>query len=462
MRTSSPARDQVEQLQAAVSVLLARHLASQAPRVGWNAGQVRRHQRDRLRALLRHAIVNSPFHARRLAGVYAERFELDALPTLPVMSKAEMMAGFDEVVTDRRVTRRVVEEHLGSCGPVPSLLFDQYVCLASGGSSGLRGLFAQTLDEFTQFVASVVRGAIAAIHASGGRLPPDGLEIGLVGAGAPVHSSGFGAATVTGTPVRFVSAPATLPLAEIVHRLNTASPAVLQGYPSLLRQLGEERRAGRLQINPVAVTTMGETLSPQDRAAITDGFGVPVSDVFVSTEGLVGRSQPGHPTLTFASDMCIIELVDEDNEPVEPGRLSAKALLTNLHNLTQPLIRYELTDQFTAEPVARRTGHLCATVAGRNDRPFRYGTIEVPAFAIRSALATTSSLREYQIRQTPDGLDAAIVAPEDLDPHPLADQLESTLRGFGIADPQISIRRVNSISRHPETGKVQRFIPAAT
>jgi phenylacetate-CoA ligase len=461
MSTSSPPRDHMGELQATVSALLARHVASQEPRVGWNAAQVRRHQRDRLRALLRHAIANSPFHARRLAGVDAERFELDELPTLPAMSKAEMMAGFDDVVSDRRVTRRLVEDHLGSCGPVPRLLFDEYVCLASGGSSGLRGLFVQTLDEFTQFVASVVRGAIAAIHASGGRLPPDGLEIGLVGAGAPVHSSGFGAATVTGPPVRFVSAPATLPLAEIVHRLNVARPAALQGYPSLLRQLGEERRAGRLQINPVAVTTMGETLTPHDRAAITDGFGVPVTDVFVSTEGLVGRSEPGHPTLTFASDMCIVELVDEDNEPVESGRLSAKVLLTNLHNLTQPLIRYELTDQFTADPAARGTGHLCATVAGRADTPFCYGTIEVPAFAIRSALATTSSLREYQIRQTPDGLEAAVVAPEHLDPHPLVHQLESTLRAFGIPDPQVSIRRVKSISRHPETGKVQRFIPVA-
>jgi phenylacetate-coenzyme A ligase PaaK-like adenylate-forming protein len=462
MSTSSPAHDHVEQLQARVSALLAQHLAIQAPRVGWNAGQVRRHQRDRLQALLRHAIANSPFHARRLAGVDAERFEPGELPTLPVMTKAEMMAGFDEVVTESRITRRLVEEHLGSCGDVPSLLFDEYVCLASGGSSGLRGLFVQTLDEFTQFVASVVRGAIAAIHASGGRLPPDGLEIGLVGASAPVHSSGFGAATVTGMPVRFVSAPATLPLPEIVHRLNGARPAVLQGYPSLLRQLGEERRAGRLRINPVAVTTMGETLTTQDRAAITDGFGVPVTDVFVSTEGLVGRSKPGDPALTFASDMCITELVDEANEPVEPGRLSTKVLLTNLHNLTQPLIRYELTDQFTAEPVTRRTGHLCATVAGRTDRPFRYGTIEVPAFAIRSALAATPPLREYQIRQTADGLEAAIVAPEDLDPRPLADQLKATLRGFGIADPQISIRRVTSISRNPDTGKVQRFIPVAT
>jgi len=80
-----------------------------------------------------------------------------------------------------------------------------------------------------------------------------------------------------------------------------------------------------------------------------------VSDLFVSTEGLVGRSQPGEPVLTFASDMCVAELVDEHNQPVRPGVASRKLLVTNLHNRTQPLIRYELTDQFR-ETLAQSEG----------------------------------------------------------------------------------------------------------
>ena len=59
--------------------------------------------------------------------------------------------------------------------------------------------------------------------------------------------------------------------------------------------------------------------------------------------------------LTFACDMCIAELVDDDGRPGRsPGETAAKVLVTNLHNLTQPLIRYELTDRFTAEPRRRR------------------------------------------------------------------------------------------------------------
>jgi phenylacetate-CoA ligase len=448
----------VNRLQARVSASLATHLATQTERLSWDRAHLRAHQRQRLRALLAHALANSPFHARRLAGIDPERFALSDLASLPVMTKAQMMARFDELLTDRRITRRRVEEHLARSKVEPQLLDGRYVCLSSGGSSGLHGIFVQTLDEYTQFVASLARGAIAAISAEG-TLPSTGVLIGLVGAGSPVHSSGFGAATVTGFPVHFVSAPATLPLTQIVARLNAANPPALQGYPSLLRQLAGERRAGRLRIAPRSITSMGETLSSEDRDAITAGFEIPVTDLFVSTEGLVGRSEPGAPVLTFASDTCLAELVDENHQPVEPGSPSTNVLVTNLHNLTQPLIRYELTDRFIAQHTDPAHGHLRATVEGRADTPFRYGKTEVSPFAIRSPFATAPTVREYQVRQTVRGLDVVIVTDGETEIETLVARLEATLQTVGIRDPDVRIQRVAAIDRHPETGKTRRLVP---
>jgi phenylacetate-coenzyme A ligase PaaK-like adenylate-forming protein len=439
---------------------LAAHVEVQLPRLSWDSERVRAHQRERLRALLAQALAHSPFHARRLVGINPERFELADLASLPVITKAQMMAGFDELVTDRRITRREVEEHLARSRHEPRLLYDRYVCLASGGSSGLRGIFVQTLDEWTQFVASLAREPIAAITTSGAP-PSTGVQIGLVGAGSPVHSSGFAAATLTGFPVRFLSAPATLPLAQIVARLNAADPPALMGYPSVLRQLASERRAGRLRISPRSVTSMGETLTADDRHVITAGFDAPVTDLFVSTEGLVGRSQPGEQVLTFASDMCIVELVDQQNQPVKPANPSAKVLLTNLHNLTQPLIRYELTDRLIAQPAGPTNGHLRASAEGRAHTPFRYGNVEVSPFAIGSVFATAPAVREYQVRQTPRGLEALIVAEQEPHTDALTTQLKETLRTLGIHDPEVTIRRVDTIERHPQTGKSTRFIAIA-
>ncbi len=98
---------------------LAARLDAHIERLGWDAGKLERFQRDELRRLLRNAVERSPFHARRLRGVDPERFELEQLAELPVMSKEQMMAGFDELLTDRRLTRARVEGHLAASHVTP-------------------------------------------------------------------------------------------------------------------------------------------------------------------------------------------------------------------------------------------------------------------------------------------------------------------------------------------------------
>ena len=163
--------------------------------------------------------------------------------------------------------------------------------------------------------------------------------------------------------------------------------------------------------------------------------------------------------LSFASDMCIAELVDQDNQPVPDGTPSAKVLLTNLYNHTQPLIRYELTDQFTRHPADPGSGYLRATVEGRADDTFRYGAIAVDPLVIRTVMVRTPAALEYQVRQTGRGIDIAVVASGPFDQTALGAALQQSLQAAGLADPQVHIRQVPDIARHPETGKARRFIP---
>ena len=387
----------VDSLRARAGATLAGRLDAHIERLGWDAGQLEQFQRDELRRLLVQAVERSPFHARRLVGIDPERFELEQLPELPVMSKEQMMSSLDELLTDHRLTRARVEGHLAALGMEPRLLDDDYVCLASGGSSGSRGVFVQTLGEYLEFVACIVRRGMARAVASGGP-PPGGLPIGIVAAAAPVHSSGFGAAVATGYPVRLIPAPATLPTADVVRRLNKAQPPALLAHTSKLITLAAERRAGRLRIDPMAITAMGETVTAEDRGEIEAAFGIPLITQFTSTEGLVGQSDPGSDVVSFAGDACIVELVDANNQPVPEGVPSAKALITNLHNRTQPLIRYELTDRFIPHPSDPRTGSVRATVEGRADDVFHYGQAAVDPLVIRTVMVKTTAALEYQVR----------------------------------------------------------------
>jgi phenylacetate-coenzyme A ligase PaaK-like adenylate-forming protein len=222
-------------LRARMAAAIGGQLPGHIRRLGWSPGQLADFQRDRLRALLARAIERSPFHAARLRGVDPSRFELADLPRLPVMTKAQLMDDFDAALTDRRLTRNLAEQHLAGSAAEPSLLLGEYVCLLSGGTSGRRGLIVQTVSEYADFVATINRRAMAAAMTAAGP-PPEGLVIGIVGADSPVHSSGLAAATAVAPPIRLIPAPASLPTAEIVRRLNAAQPPVLLAYAAKLAE----------------------------------------------------------------------------------------------------------------------------------------------------------------------------------------------------------------------------------
>jgi phenylacetate-coenzyme A ligase PaaK-like adenylate-forming protein len=195
-----------------------------------------------------------------------------------------------------------------------------------------------------------------------------------------------------------------------------------------------------------------------ERIAVTEAFGVPVIDLFASTEGLVGHSEPGETVLTFAGDTCIAECTDEGGQPVPDGVASSKVLVTNLHNLTQPIIRYELTDRFTPAGTSEG-GALRASVEGRSDDLFRYAEASVHPFVIGAPLLHAPAVREFQVRQTERGADIAAVIGGDFDPSAIVAAVTRSLRQAGLPRPQVGFRRVGALDRDAMTSKARRFIP---
>ena len=447
-----------EELQTALLASFPEHVA----RIGWDRRQIAAHQRQRLRALLGHAVERSPFHARRLRGIDLAAVDPGDLSLLPVMTKSEMMNELDDVFTDRRLTHHSVERALAEAGPEPATPLGVHLALTSGGSSGQRGVFVLDAPGAVQFFGSLLRGLVARLAATGGP-PRGGLRTAMIGAGSPVHATGVAEPLLTGgrMPARFHSVPVTLPLSEIVEQLNALQAPALYGYPSMLARLAAERTSGRLRISPVMVTSTSETCTPELRAAISGGLGAPLIDSFGSTEGLVGASGPDSDIITFAEDGCIIELVDDQHQPVPPGTPSASVLVTNLGNRIQPLIRYELTDSFVQQPNAPEHGFLRARVHGRTDEAFSYGAVTIHPLVVRSVLVRAPDVLEYQVRQTPTGIDVTAVADHGLDIAALRERLASALAGAGLADPDVAVRSAPNLDRHPATGKLRRFVPLA-
>src|SRR5262247_1592207 len=118
------------------------HMRAQLPahldRLSWSADRLRAERTLRLRELLRTARAHSSWHRARLSTVDVDAIDEDRLGGLPVMTKRDLMAHFDEIVTDRRLTLDRVDAYL----------LDEFHALASGGSSGVRGVFVWGWDAW--------------------------------------------------------------------------------------------------------------------------------------------------------------------------------------------------------------------------------------------------------------------------------------------------------------------------
>lgn len=412
-----------------------------------------------MRRLLAHAAEHSPFHARRLGDVDIDRWRLADLASLPVMTKRDLMAAFDSVLTDPSVTQQRADDHLAAHGQSLAYLDGRYLVITSGGSSGERGVFVWGIEAFTAFALSIVRRTIDRLAAFG--VTPDNPVPGaLVAAGSPMHATAIVGQLIggPGAAVSMSAIPATLRFDDIVHRLNDVQPLVLVGYPSMLVRLADARRTGRLSIAPLAVGATSEPMSTPMRRSIEEAFGVQITNTFGSSEGLCGVSEPGSDAICFAEDTCIIELVDADNRPVAPGEVADKVLVTNLVNHVQPLIRYELTDRFQQRFGEWPDGYLRATVEGRNDEPLRWGTAEVHPLVVRSTLLHHPDVLEYQVHQTSTGITLHVVATDQLDTTATVASVRDALRSAGLEHATVELLRVTSIERNPATGKVRRFV----
>jgi phenylacetate-CoA ligase len=276
----------------------------------WSPEQLLAYQQEQLKIFLWRAATRSPYCRRTIRDLVARDRPLAEFPT---MNKSKLMEEFDRIVTDPRLTRTLVEEHVNGerCG---ELLLDEYRCIATGGSTGQRGLFVYDRDAWNVAAANQMRMQRLI------GITPDMRGLGI-GAPSPVHMSyRFSAefrAIRPGAPTLFV----TSPIEEIVAQLNAYQPDYLLTYPSLLRRLAEEQRAGRLKIAPRLFRSAAEALAPDVKELVREVWNAPVLDGYAATEtGIMAVDCEHRSGMHIAEDLVVLEVVDADNRPVPPVR----------------------------------------------------------------------------------------------------------------------------------------------
>ncbi len=412
----------------------------------WSREQLAGYQRERLRELIRHAVARSPYY-RDALGPGAEDAELGDLPTLP---KARLMEELDRIVTNPRLRLAELEPFLAAAD-AGALYLGEYRVFSTSGTSGVPGLFVYSQAEFADWVAVFVRS-----FARLGMTP----DTRIVGVGAPsaLHLSQQVIAAMQAGRSGAPRVSVTTPLDEMVAALDRYQPEVIGGYPSVIALLAEEQLQGRLAIEPRVVLTTSEVLTEDAAARIESAWSKPVEGYFSTEVGVIAAGSLDHVGMHVCEE-AIVEVVDEANQPVPPGTLGSKVLLTNLVNYTQPLIRYELSDAVQLEAGPDPSGRpfdRIARIDGRSDDVLRLpaaggGEVTVHPYRLRAPFVRLLDVLQYQVVHRTDGLLVRIVvrdpAPRGVAGH-VRSVIQDALAGAGASFP-VEVEVVDAIEREP-------------
>ena len=426
-------------------------------RLGWTREMLQQHRTRELRKVLAIAKAHAPAYRQRLANVDPVTATEADLARIQPLTKDELMNDFENFLTDRRLSRELVESHLTNLTD-DAYLLDEFHVAESSGSSGRRGVFVYGWDAWPVFFLTLVRFRLRYQRAH----PYIGLtrRRAAVAAGKAPYTTYVLPRTFLG-PGTATSLAATLPLPEIVNRLNALQPAVIDGYASMLFLLAREALAGRLRVTPRIVAPNSEPLRPEMRQAMEAAWHCPILNCYGTSEGVSATSCGQGTGMHLNEDVAIFELVDNNGHPVPPGVRAAKIYITNLYNHVEPLIRYELPDEVTVVDEPCPCG--CAMrrvedIEGRNEDVFIYPDGIVVHPQVFRARLWDHRLFEFQVRQTATGAEIAIPVEELVDTAVLAASLRQDLERAGLRDATVRIAIVASLERG-RTGKLSQFVP---
>ena len=263
-------------------------------RIDWGA-DVAAHQRDRLRDLLATRSSGPRSTPGACAASTRAPPSSPTCRTLPVMTEAQMMDAFDEVVTDRRLGRRASRS---SWPPPPRRRACSSASTSASPPAAARACAACSSrgSTSTRKSSGALHHAAGAARAAGGLDSPQGGSR-LAGSRPPslIHSTGLAAARRPGGPASGSRAPWVRRHLSADRRPSRSGlPGAADGlYPGKLAQPARQRAAGRLATRPLAGGLNQRAAAPRSwrEGAIQARSSVLVVDESASTQGLCRRGR---------------------------------------------------------------------------------------------------------------------------------------------------------------------------
>ena len=427
-------------------------------------------QRARLAEMVAFAREGSPFYRELYQGLPG-RVEDPTL--LPVTSKQELMARFDDWVTDRNVAVQQVRAFVENPDLVGERFLGKYTVATTSGTTGTRGIFL--LDDLSFAVTSALAFRMVSAWLTAGevlRIIAGGGHLAMVNAMGGHFASAVAATRLRHRSDKRIQAfPVHLPLPEMVTQLNRFRPVILASYASMATLLASEQEANRMHIKPVLVVLSAEGLPAGAYDRIARAFKAKVRDSYAATECPFISYRCEHGWLHVNSDWALLEPVDADYRPVPPGVQSHTVLLSNLANRVQPILRYDLGDSVLQRPDPCPCGNplLAIRVRGRTADLLTFPgaggeSVEIPPLVFSALVDRTPGVELLQIVQyAPANLRVRLRAASGAEPDRVWEAVYPevirllTSRKLG----HVTVERAQEAPVQSSGGKYRQVIPLA-
>jgi phenylacetate-CoA ligase len=147
-----------------------------------------------------------------------------------------------------------------------------------------------------------------------------------------------------------------------VRNINSYKPDLIRGYTNGLYELCNFiEKKGMSVHQPKVVVSSVDKLRRLTREKIESVFGTKIYDYYGTREvhGIAGECKESLLHIFMFNNY--VEVLDEQNRPVREGE-EGKVVVTNLHNYSMPLIRYELGDMAILGPKRCKCGNPLPTL----------------------------------------------------------------------------------------------------
>lgn len=289
---------------------------------------------EKFRKLALHAQQNSPYYKRIISENSIDVANCTPLD-FPILTKSMLVENFDDIVTDRRISKDSISEFLSHSTDPNNLLFDQFHVVHTSGSSGQIGYFVFSEEDWARGLAQGPRSRSMNERKMGFQRPRMAYYGAIGGHFAGVSMVKTSQRGILKWLLKLSLNEVNDPLPKVIAHLNKFQPHVVSGYTTALKILAEKQLGGELHISPIVVSTGGEAQTDADRELFSRAFNCTIGNGYGCSEHLMmGFSRPDGKTMELYDDYLIYEF------------FSDHSIVTNLFNFTLPLIRYHMSDIF--------------------------------------------------------------------------------------------------------------------